>query len=165
MREDARPRRQRPVREGGNTKKPDAAKPLVIAVCVCAVLGLAGVRWVQNGGGRDAVPDKPAAPPIDITADELFAEYDANEVAADNLYRGRTLRVRGSVKEIGKGLFDAPYVTMRSEHNRFTSAVRCEFPKNASGLAVLGKGQEVIVRGTCRGFSVRSVRLEECRLD
>ena len=34
-------------------------------------------------------------PPIDINARTLFREYDANEVSADDSYKGKRLRVTG----------------------------------------------------------------------
>lgn len=88
-------------------------------------------------------------PPIELTADALFAAYKANEVAADEKYKGKLLKVSGVVKSIGKDVMDEPYIALRASDNEFET-VNAYFTKSdIENLAKLSKGQDVTV--TCRG--------------
>ena len=48
---------------------------------------------------------------ITIDAASLYAEYDANLIAAEEKFQGRTVIVTGIVTEIGE-IFNQPYVTL-----------------------------------------------------
>lgn len=62
------------------------------------------------------VPDtKPAmVDAIEITAGELFAAYKANEIAADQQYKGKALKVSGTVEGIASDAFDKPVVQLQA---------------------------------------------------
>lgn len=70
----------------------------------------------SNGGGE--VGERPNAqaiveqPAIAITAARLYAEYDANEIAADQQFKGKRLEVTGSVGSINSDIADNPVVTL-----------------------------------------------------
>src|SRR3954468_1002371 len=55
------------------------------------------------------------APDINVTADELVQAYKANEVAADQRFKGKILLVSGTVDTIGKDVMDTPYVSFHSD--------------------------------------------------
>ncbi|TRZ48070.1 MAG: hypothetical protein D4S01_11045 [Dehalococcoidia bacterium] len=103
---------------------------------------------------------------IRITAVDLWEAYDENEVAADTMYRGKTLEISGIIDEIGKDLFDTPYINLRTKFSEIIlpypqdslvmteSRVKCIFDsKHESQLAQLVKGQEVRVQGECSGYN------------
>jgi uncharacterized repeat protein (TIGR02543 family) len=94
----------------------------------------------------------PAQKPIKITAEQLVAEYDENQVRADLNYKGKVLQVSGTVDYIGKVLFsDEPSVSLTAG---FLSSVVCLFDSSwESEVAQLEKGQHVIIQGTCTGES------------
>ncbi|WP_009904341.1 OB-fold protein [Burkholderia thailandensis] len=58
-------------------------------------------------------------PPIQITAQQLYAEYHANEVAADLKYKGRRLAVTGAIADIKKDVFDDPIVSLQVDGDPF----------------------------------------------
>lgn len=88
-----------------------------------------------------------AAPPvavaIDVTAKQLFADYDANELGADEKYKGKTLRISGTVSSIGKDITGTAYVQFAIGDPVY--GVQCMF-NDASGLSSLKKGQQLVVR-------------------
>ena len=56
---------------------------------------------------------QPAAvetPTTKVTATQMLADYEANEVAADQKYKGNMVEVSGTIKNIGKDILDTPYV-------------------------------------------------------
>lgn len=102
--------------------------------------------------GRVAPQNQTSAaqvPVITVSADQLVADYKANEVAADAKYKGNWLYVRGVVAEIGNDFSDEPYVRIGTGGNEFES-IHAKFKKAAAPqLATLRKGQTVTL--TCLG--------------
>jgi len=98
---------------------------------------------------------------IEVTAYQLFNDYNANEVAADTTYKNKTLLVTGKIESINKDVFDKIYVSL--ETGELFSTV------DARGLSVeetqgLGKGQSITVICQGNGFLIGSPQLKNCRL-
>lgn len=83
---------------------------------------------------------------VDVSPKKLFADYEANEVSADDLYKGKILRVSGTVAKIGKDVLDTPYIEFSTGDAVF--GVQCMFD-DTGVLGSLKKGQKVTVR--CKG--------------
>ena len=95
-----------------------------------------------------------ASPAVEITSKELSSEYDKNEVAADNKYKGKTVRVTGKVEDIGKDFMDEVYITM--EGKDLFQGVQVYFDDSSGDekAATLEKGQEVTIEGECDGMLI-----------
>lgn len=108
---------------------------------------------------------KPTGPPIPVSASHLIAEYKANEVAADERYKGRLLAVSGTVDTIGKDILDSMYVTLSSGEQYSITTVQCFFDDSSkSQLSGLSKGQQVTIVGVCDGkFGNVSLKDSELR--
>ena len=92
----------------------------------------------------------PYADAIAITAEDLYAAYDANEIAADKLYKGKKLRITGTVVDIGKDIRDNAYITLYT--GRYAFSIQCYFKGNQlDAIAMLEKDQVVTVVGLCDG--------------
>lgn len=112
---------------------------------------------------------------MEVSAAKLYAEYEANEVAADLKYKDKLLQVSGVVMDIGISQsirpgtpviflaegFDAPFMEGVTIH---LSA------EQKTKVATLSKGDTVTVVGVCeraalvRGteeFGLRGVRLKD----
>ena len=95
---------------------------------------------------------------IDITATELTAAYIANEVKADQDYKGKQVLVTGEITDIKKGIADDIYVVLKgSEKHR---SVQCYY-KNEEDARTLKKGMEISFKGKCDGLWV-NVILSDC---
>lgn len=138
---------------------------LILAIGVAAFLIGLGLKERAARDNRhdhsEAARPRPAAAPIDVTAKELQADYDANEVAADNKYRGKALRVSGTVESIGKNVTDDPYVRLRT---REFAGVMAFFDETA-GPASLRKREDVTLRCVGDGYSIDSPVLHHCTID
>ena len=87
---------------------------------------------------------------IHINVFELRAEYEENEVAADEKYEDKIIYVNGVIDNIGKDVLDTPYITL--DDGTIINSVQCMFDKaDESIVADLKMGQEVTVRGECAG--------------
>lgn len=90
----------------------------------------------------------PKVDPIKISAAKLYADYHANEVLADQKYKGKWLMVTGTVMEIGKDFTDSPYLRL-GENNQFETVNGYFSKSHLAELAQIKKG--VVVDITCRG--------------
>jgi len=100
----------------------------------------------------------PAA--LEVTAEQLFADYEANEVSADNQYKGKTLAVSGKVAGINKDFSDEIYVELAA--NPFQSIQARGIPQDAA--AALKKGQSVTVECVGDGLMMTLPMLKNCSL-
>ena len=77
------------------------------------------------------------------TSHEYQQDYDANEIAADNKYRGKKILLTGVIDSINKNAFDQGYLTLRSG-----SLVGVEAQLNPNALqqaASLSRGTRVMI--------------------
>ena len=109
-------------------------------------------------------PDNPLIPKVDmeVTASELYRAYEANEVSADQQYKGKRLLITGVVENIGKDVMGNPYVALKID---FLKGVNCYFDdKNNKVLSHLSKGQKIQIIGTCAGLTLTDVVVKDCEL-
>lgn len=99
---------------------------------------------------------------LKVAADTLYQEYEANQIKADEKYKGRTLSISGTVQAIGNDILDEPYIMLRSTND--ITGVQCMFfTSDKSLLAPLHKGDNVTVVGRCNGYLL-NVLIQECSL-
>ena len=128
-----------------------------IGLCVLGAIFSSGDK--QSGTGASQAASRSSGTPapqtvatMDVNADDLYKAYEANEVAADEKYKGKLVKVHGFVKNIGKDILDNPYVVLGGEG--FLDGVQCTFPDNASSkksLSEMNKGDSVWVIGEVEG--------------
>lgn len=92
---------------------------------------------------------------IEISAAQLYEEYEANEIAADQKYKDKMLKVTGVVSSIGKDVLGSPYVVLTGGGEYEVWGVQCTFSSAYEPqLAKLTKGQVVTVTGKCKGYLI-----------
>lgn len=125
----------------------------VIAVSAFAVLAACG----------EPAPEVPAGPPVEVTAVDLAAAYEANEVAAQQQYGDKPLLVSGTIEGIQLDLFDKPFLTLHAgEMSLGANANLTEASQAKAGS--LSKGQQITL--LCSGVSevIGSPQLDECEI-
>jgi hypothetical protein len=125
------------------------------------VLGVIGAAINEHEKTKSAYSSAPPSEAVtSVSAAELVSAYEANEVAADNSYKGKMLAVSGKIETIGKDLVDTSYVTLASGKRYGITSVQCMFNREG-GLGNLSKGQTVTLMGRCDG-KLMNVLLKEC---
>lgn len=101
-----------------------------------------------------------------VSAEALHAEYAANEIAADEKYKGKLIVVFGSLAEIRKDAFDNAVLDLATGKSQLSLyEVHCKLRESEQGQAAsLGKGTVVFVKGRCDGFLLKSVMLSDCAI-
>jgi len=102
------------------------------------------------------------APSYTLSANQLYNEYNSNEVAADSKYKGKVVIVTGTIQDIGKDIMDDAYIVIGG--GGFLDGVQCTFTKGEqSSVARLSKGQSVRVKGEVAG-KMGNVLVNKCSL-
>lgn len=104
-----------------------------------------------------------AAGLVNVTSKQLYTDYKNNEVAADQVYKGRLILVSGKIETIAKDFMDKPYVELYG--NGFLESSQASFARGVSEqkIAELIKGQNVVL--VCRGAGkiLLSPMLKDCQ--
>lgn len=99
--------------------------------------------------------------PLKVTAVDLSRKYDANEVAADNEYKGKTLWITGTVTAISKNAFNQPYLSLRGAE--MFHDVQASMDSSAQDqIATFRKGQKVSLICKGAGMIVLSPMATQC---
>lgn len=138
-----------------------------LAIIVLFVIGAAIFGGSSSSGNKTAevanVAAEPPAPALKVTARELAAAYEANEVAAQKKYGGQRLEVTGVVTGVDLDLLDNPVLKLAGV-NEFLPA-QATFTKDYSDkLGELSKGQKVTI--TCERLSevISAPMLNDCTI-
>jgi hypothetical protein len=125
------------------------------------ILGAVIVGMMNDKGKQSIVSEAPEQP-ITITAEKLIADYEANEVAADGMYKNKLVIVTGTISRIGKDIVGSPYITLKGAS---FASVQCVFKdEDAAVLSAMVKGQQVNIAGRVSG-NLMGVLLRECKLN
>lgn len=132
----------------------------------CMALAMAAILLVpsQPPGPTTtsgAAPGPAPEPALAVTAEKLFAAYQANEVAADNRYKGKALEVTGTVQSIEKSMFDSILVHLVTP-NEFMPVYANMDNSMAEPAASLRKGQKIALLCEGAGAIGNAPQLTDC---
>jgi len=99
--------------------------------------------------------------PIWVTADQLYAEYIADEAAANAKYKGEEVWFSGTT--VGNKVYFPNLTESYIMLGQF-GTVRC-MPQDPSQLDDIGTGYMVDIVGVCEGMSERVVIVKISRID
>ncbi|HZZ86074.1 MAG TPA: hypothetical protein VFE30_16205 [Anaeromyxobacteraceae bacterium] len=138
------------------------------------IIGILFFIWLFGHIGGNATPSgtaasnaqepaRPAARTAGMEVDNrrLWQDYEANEVAADNVYRGKTLKVRGTVSSVDKDFMDNIVVHLASP-NEFMNTMATVQKAEARQAAQLSKGQRISLICEGKGRVMGSPSLDDC---
>lgn len=134
----------------------------IIVVLVIASSGGDGSSSSSNSSGSKQAKTAPAEQAIAVMATKLYADYRANEISADNTYKGKLVEVSGTVDNIGKDILDKPYISLKSDD--IIGSVQCMLDDSAVAEAgTLAEGTKVTMRGRVSGL-LGNVLVKNCTL-
>lgn len=143
------------------------ASPLVYLVGVVVFAGTVSAIGqpaldAQANAEKGRQQDITIAPvvPVEITARQLYRDYEANEVAADVLYKGKRLLITGEVASIQTDLMDKPQVQLKA--GSVDQVMISGLSREEAGA--LGKGDTVLAACTGNGMILGSPMTRDCEL-
>lgn len=96
-----------------------------------------------------------------VTAENLFEDYHANEVSADQWYKGQRLQVSGKVQSIEKDAFNNIVIHLTTS-NQFSAVWAYLDSEHEAVAARLAKGDKVKFICTGEGMVIGSPILKKC---
>jgi hypothetical protein len=133
----------------------------VASAAVLAVFMVLATGSAETDKAAEQISEETSA--FNLTADQLYSEYDANQVAADARYKDKVVTVSGQIQNIGKDITDNAYLVIGGRVG--LDGVQCLFPTGQeSAIAGLSKGQSVVAKGKVSGQVIGNVLLRGCTL-
>lgn len=109
--------------------------------------------------------EKPAGPDVTVTAGELIKEFESNELAGDQKYKGKTVQVSGVVEEIDTELFNEDkYLLNITDGGDFELLTVTCHDMSTDVLSTLSAGSKVTVIGDFDDGGDLGVDLKNCTL-
>lgn len=102
-------------------------------------------------------------PIIYVTVEEMVAEFEANQVAAEKKYKGQTIAVTGIVDNVGIDILDDTYISLVASECDFYG-VQCYVKNSEIDLtATLQPGDKITVIGEYDDYML-NVIMEKCEI-
>src|SRR5262245_47847617 len=112
---------------------------------------------------KPSAAEEPIKPVATLTAEELLAEYQKNEIGADQKYKEKPVQVTGTVSEVQKDVLGRYYVGLGTAQENEMFDVMCYLDKSAEEDAgKLKKGDKVTIMGLCQGKTLKVLNLKRC---
>lgn len=105
---------------------------------------------------------EPAAPVLEVSAQQLAQAYERNTVAADQQFKGKRFSVTGVVGSINTDLFGKPYVTLRGGVNQFMEPQFKLDSAHRNYAAGLQQGLRITLVCRGRGDVAKAPMSDEC---
>lgn len=101
----------------------------------------------------------------DVKIQTILSDYEKNEVNADNLYKGKVLRIAGIVVDIKKDFLENPFVLLGKNTIFDIPLLQASFDKSYNTqLAKLNKGGRLTVVCKVSGLLIH-VQAENCEIE
>lgn len=130
-----------------------------IAIIICLLIGTIAAFYTFRAPESSVKRQKTE---VEITAIELFANFENDENTSNQLYVGKTIEVSGIVTDISKNKDGS--ASIKLDANAMFGNVICNFSaeeiKKGNSATV---GGEITIKGSCSGF-LMDVILEKCTI-
>jgi hypothetical protein len=140
-------------------------KRIILVIAPCIFLVSCGGTATSTGAPaatEQKAEEKSEDTPVSVTSAEYYKKYQENEVAADNLYKGRKILITGQIESINKDVTDDVYVSLSGE-GEISFDVQCHLSEPGKA-AELKKGQKITILGTGEGMVIGFPQLKDCSI-
>lgn len=153
------------LRKGYSTKAKVISFTWLLLILAIFAAQEGGKKSTSSGSSSQSTSENEAAPEasaMQVEIRQLLGDYKANEVAADNLYKGNLVEVTGIVGDIKKDIMDNLYVTLGTGKKFEIPQVQAFFDDSMNNqLGSLRQGQRLTVVCTIKGLMM-NVLGEDC---
>jgi|ERR1019366_128191 hypothetical protein len=122
---------------------------LIISLIIC----ISALTSCSGNSGNEAVPQNV----IDVEYVDMMNAYHSNEVQGDNLYKGKTVRIKAIVESVTKSLGDIDVMLVGN--------AQCKLKEGQSSkAATLKNGDWVTIQGRCSGLFLGTALFGDCEI-
>lgn len=135
---------------------------ILFVVILCVVLISSG----GDGGSSSSSPSSTQAINyIEISAEELFDAFHTNEVAAEQQYQGKYVKVTGVISNINSASTLTKANVLLTVDQGVFGCVQCNFNQSdVQALANLKVGQSVTITGVCNDLATFNLIINNCKI-
>lgn len=137
-------------------------------VVLGAIIGSSGSsdKTETKSTGTDTTESTPQAQitqKVEMTA--FVKEFDENQLAAEEKYKGRLVEFNGYVKNISEDILGSPFLAINPNTDQYYygTYIQCFF-KEKSELTSLKNGQRVTAQGKVDSQTLGNIVLKECKV-
>lgn len=130
-----------------------------IALAGLIVLAMLMPSTPAGKSKNEQVIEAPAPAEVIVSASTYYEDYNSNEIAADNKYKGKRIQITGKVYSVGKTMGSA-FIDLEGIASLPT--VHCVM-KNENSLASVAKGEIITLIGTGSGKIIFG-SLDDCEI-
>ena len=136
---------------------------IIAALFLVGVLGALYVWfYIYNKPHRDY---EAADPDRILAAEELFSQFRNDKLLADSLYTGMVIQITGNLNKVESPDSSVIAVFVFDQGMFGDEGIRCiMLPNHFEGLKKLGAGEEVTIKGHCRGYNDTDVIMGKCSI-
>lgn len=100
---------------------------------------------------------------VKVNTQEFIAEFDKNQLAAEEKYKGKVVELTAYVDNISEDILGKPFLSLKPVNNEyyFDTSIQCYF-KDKSELTSLENGQQVSVQGKVDTQSLGIISIKDC---
>lgn len=105
---------------------------------------------------------KKSNPKLEVTAQEILNDYQADERLANEKYVDNLIQIKGEIADIS---FDKGISTITLKDTRGVSSIICQMlPEANLNVLKLKKGKQVLIKGVCTGYLI-DIMMVRCILN
>ena len=136
---------------------------ITLAIVCIIIVGVSSDESNNTVQTESKVSEQKVENVMEVDHLQLHQEYMDNPISADAKYKGKILKLTGTVGTIDREIAGNTYITFEID---FLKGIRVTFKKSEeSKVAQLKKGQQVTVQGECTGTLLSTtVALNNCEI-
>ena len=120
-------------------------KKILLLILALGITG-AGIGYYMYNKPVASLEKKKAD--AEVTADQLITAYETDEKAADSLYLGKVVQVKGKVSAVAQ---EEGRTKIQLETANPISLIICEM-EDSTTVAEVKSGDQVTIKGMCSGY-------------
>lgn len=146
-----------------------------IAIGILAILAvfLIFIFAISDGDDADDANTAPKSsvshttteePVIEVSVEQILKEYEENEVAADNKYKGKKVAISGVVDSVSKDIIDDTYIKIDTGEKYEAFGAQCYIADTQfERVAELKPGDRITITGYVSSYSLNIV-ITDCEI-
>lgn len=143
----------------------------LIALVVLIVIGaLAGSGEnsstpSSNNNTESETTEQTTKETVEVVTSDFIAEFDKNQLAAEQKYEGKIVKLTAFVDNISEDILGSPFLSLNPVNDEyyFDTSIKCTFA-DSSALTSLENGQSVTVMGEFDSQDLGIIGLKNCQL-
>ncbi len=121
-----------------------------------------------SGSDKNNQPVEATTPdvePLVVDTKQFITDFDKNQLAAEEKYKGQTVKLTAYIKNISEDILGNPFLSLQptSDEYYFGTSIQCIF-KNKSELISVENGQQVTIVGKVDSQDIGIIGIDDCSI-